>query len=119
MLAEIGAGDVPRLVVFNKIDRVGAPAVQEATTRALHERWPEAMVLSARRPSDVAALRLGLIAFFSRGLVEGEVCVPYDRQQRRGEIFASCEVLGERYQDDGVIFRVRTHPAMLERLRAS
>ncbi|HET6282175.1 MAG TPA: GTPase HflX, partial [Polyangia bacterium] len=119
VLADIGAADVPRLVVFNKIDRVGGLAAQEATTRALHERWPEAMVLSARRPSDVAALRLGLIAFFSLGLVEGEVCVPYDRQQRRGEIFASCEVLGESYQDDGVVFRVRTHPAMLERLRAS
>ena len=65
------------------------------------------------------ATPLGLIAFFSRNLVEGEVCVPYDRQQRRGEIFASCEVLGERYQDDGVVFRVRTHAAMLERLQAS
>src|SRR5689334_23966012 len=39
------------------------------------------------------------------------------RQKRRGEIFASCEVLGERYDDDGVVFRVRAHPATLERLR--
>ena len=43
--------------------------------------------------------------------------VPYDRQQMRGEIFAACEVLGESYDDAGVIFRVRAHPEMLERLQ--
>ena len=75
--------------------------------------------MSARRPADVAALRARLVAFFARDLVEGELHVPYDRQQLRGEIFAACEVLGERYNDDGVIFRVRAHPALLERLRAA
>jgi GTP-binding protein HflX len=67
----------------------------------------------------VARLRTRLIAFFARDLVSGEVRVPYDRQQLRGEIFASCEVLGERYQEDAVIFDVRAHPAVLERLRAA
>jgi hypothetical protein len=37
----------------------------------------------------------------------------------RGEIFASCEVLGERYNDEGVIFRVRARPELLERLQAA
>ena len=76
-------------------------------------------MLSARRPDDVARLRERLIAFFTRDLVEGEVRIPSDRQQLRGEIFASCEVLGERYDDDGVIFRVRAQPALLEKLRAA
>jgi GTP-binding protein HflX len=75
--------------------------------------------MSAHRPSDVAELRARLIAFFARDLVEGEVRVPYDRQALRGEIFASCEVLGERYEDDGVVFHLRAHPALLERLRAA
>jgi GTP-binding protein HflX len=117
VLDEIGAGDVPRLVVFNKIDRVGDQAAQDAKARELHERWPDAVVMSARRPADVTALRARLIAFFARDLVEGELHIPYDKQQLRGEIFASCEVLGERYQEDGVIFHVRAHPALLERLR--
>jgi GTP-binding protein HflX len=119
VLAEIGAGDVPRLLVFNKIDRVGGPDAQSAAHRRLSERWPDAVVMSARRPVDVTALRERLIAFFARDLVEGEVHVPYDRQARRGEIFAHCEVLEERYADDGVIFRVRAHPALLDRLRAA
>jgi GTP-binding protein HflX len=119
VLAEIGAADVPRLLVFNKIDRVGDPEAEAKATGALLARWPEAIVLSARRPTDVAALRARIIAFFARELVEGEVHVAYDKQQLRGEIFAGCEVLGERYDETGVIFQVRAHPAMLERLRAA
>ena len=119
VLAEIGAGDVPRLLLFNKIDRVGSPEAEAAATRALLERWPEAIVLSARRPDDVTQLHKRLVGFFNRDLVEGEVHVPYDRQQLRGEIFAACEVLEESYDDRGVIFRVRAHPEMLERLQAA
>ncbi|MDB4981184.1 MAG: GTP-binding protein HflX [Myxococcales bacterium] len=117
VLADIGAGEVPRLLIFNKIDRVGQT---EAETRAaLLARWPEALVMSARRPEDVAALHARLVAYFGRELVEGELLVPYDRQNLRGQIFALCEVLGERYQDDGVVFHVRAHPSTLDRLRAA
>ncbi len=119
VLAEIGAGDVPRLLVLNKIDRVGDVATEEVARKRLLARWPDAIVMSARRPADVTVLREHLVAFFSRGLVEGEVLVPYDRQHLRGQIFSECEVLGERYQDDGVIFHVRAPAALLERLRAA
>ena len=119
VLAEIGAGDVPRLLVFNKIDRVGDLDAEARTTQALLARWPDAVVMSARRPADVAALRERLVAFFARDLVEGEVHVPYDKQRLRGEIFAACEVLAERYDDHGVTFNVRAHPALLDRLRAA
>jgi GTPase len=119
VLADIGAVDVPRLLVFNKIDLVGDADAEATATAALLERWPDAVIISARRPTDVARMRDRLTAFFKRDLIEGDVCVPYDRQQLRGEIFAACEVLGERYNDDGVIFRVRAHPALLERLQAA
>jgi GTPase len=101
------------------MDRIGDAASEAATAEDLAKRWPESFVMSARRPEDVARLREHLVAFFVRDLVAGELRVPYDRQHLRGEIFASCEVLGERYQPDAVIFDVRAHPAVLERLRAA
>jgi GTP-binding protein HflX len=117
VLGEIGAGQVPRLLVLNKIDRCGE---DEATTCArVAQRWPEAMVISARRPEDVADLRRALIAFFDRQLVEEELRVPYDRQELRGQIFAHCQVLEERYEESAVVFRVRADPAELARLRAA
>jgi GTP-binding protein HflX len=119
VLAEIGAADVPRLLVFNKIDNVGDLDDEVRATQALLSRWPDAVVMSARRPEDVAHLRSRLVAFFARDMVEDDLHVPYDRQQLRGEIFAACEVLGERYTDDGVVFRVRAPQALLEKLRAA
>ncbi len=119
VLADIGAGDVPRLLVFNKIDACGDAEAQARTTDALLARWPDALVMSARRPADVARLREHLVGFFTRELVEGEICVPHHRQQLRGEIFAGCQVLSERSDESGVTFRVRAHPALLERLQAA
>jgi GTPase len=112
VLAEIGAAEVPRLVVLNKSDRV-------ADATLLQARWPEAIVMSARQPSDIARLREALVAFFDRRLVEGELRIGYDRQELRGEIFAHCQVLDERYEDHAVVFRVRGAPEQLARLRAA
>ncbi len=119
VLADIGAGALPRLIIFNKMDRLGDSASETATAEDLLARWPDSFVMSARRSEDVAKLRARLIAFFVRDLVAGELRVPYDKQHLRSEIFASCEVMGERYQPDAVIFDVRAHPSVLERLRAA
>jgi GTP-binding protein HflX len=119
VLEEIGAGTVPRLLVFNKIDRVGDQAAQAAATADLLSRWPDAVVMSARLPEDVTRLRARLLATFARDLVEGELRVPYEGQKLRGEIFASCQVLEERYEEGEVVFRVRTDTVGLARLQAA
>ena len=119
VLAEIGAAEIPRLIVFNKIDRVGDAARQDEVAQSLRARWPDSIVLSARRPEDVARLHAHLVAYFGRDLVPGELRIPYDRQHLRGEIFASCQVVAERYEDDVVVFEVRARPAVIERLKAA
>jgi GTP-binding protein HflX len=110
VLEEIGAKDVPRLLVFNKIDRGG----DEAALRAL---YPASIVMSARRDGDVAKLRGTIVAFFQRGLIEAEIFLPWSAQKLRGEIFANCEVLEERGANDGTFFRVRGEREAVERLR--
>jgi GTP-binding protein HflX len=116
VLADIGAADVPRLLVLNKIDKVADEA--EATAR-LAKQHPDAIIMSARNPGDVAHLHKTLVDFFSRQLVEEELRVPYDRQELRGQIFEHCQVLEERYEEGAVVFRVRADPAHLARLRAA
>jgi GTP-binding protein HflX len=117
VLDEIGAADVPRLLVFNKIDRVPAEARAEREA-ALRATWPDALVVSAKDPADVARVHAALACFFGRDLVEAELRVPWDRQQLRGEIFAACEVVEERAEPDGAVFRVRGRPGTIERLRS-
>lgn len=115
VLAEIGAGAVPKILVFNKLDKVGAEE-EEGVQRRLLAQYPEAIVMSARRPEDVARLRQTIIDTFARSLVEAELRVPYDQQQRRGDIYESCVVLEERYEEDAVVFRVKGEPGELARL---
>ena len=117
VLGEIGAKDVPRILVFNKIDRVGEQAAQAEREAALRAGHPACIVLSARREGDIARLREAIVAFFQRDLVEAELFLPWSAQQLRGEVFASCQVLEERAGNDGAFFRVRGEPASLERLR--
>jgi len=110
VLDEIGAKDVPRLLVFNKIDRGG----DEAALRAKH---PGCIVMSAKREGDVARLREAIVAFFQRELVETELFLPWSAQKLRGEIFESCQVLEERADGEGAFLRVRGDAAAVKRLR--
>jgi len=110
VLAEIGAKDVPRLLVFNKIDCGGSKA-------ALRKRYPKCVVMSARKPGDVAKLRETILAFFRKGLIEAELYLPWSAQKLRGEIFANCEVLEERAGDEGTFFRIRGESEAVKNLR--
>ena len=110
VLDEIGAKDVPRLLLFNKIDKGGDEA-------ALLAKHPGCIVMSAKREGDVARLREAIAAFFQRDLVEAELFLPWSAQNLRGEIFASCKVLEERADGEGAILRVRGDAEVVKRLR--
>jgi GTP-binding protein HflX len=110
VLEEIGAKDVPRLIVFNKIDRGGDEA-------ALRAKYPGCIVMSAKREGDVARLHEAIVAFFQRGLVEAELFLPWSEQNLRGQIFATCTVLEERADAEGAFLRVRGEPEAVGRLR--
>jgi GTP-binding protein HflX len=110
VLEEIGAKAVPRLLVFNKIDRGGDEA-------ALRAKYPGCIVMSALREADIAKLREEITAFFQRDLVEAEIFLPWSAQNLRGEIFASCKVLEERSDGEGAFLRVRGDAEAVKRLR--
>lgn len=118
VLAEIGAGGVQRIRIFNKIDQVeGGDAVVAELTASLSGRYPGCIVMSARRPEDIERLKGIIRGHFARHLSEAELFLPWDAQQLRGKLFSSCEVLDERADEVGAHFRVRGVPEVLEGLR--
>jgi GTPase len=117
VLGEIGAEVVPRIRIFNKIDCVGDPAAQAGHEAMLRARYPECMVMSARRGDDVAKLHATIQAFFQKDLIEAEIFLPWAVQQLRGEIFANCEVVEERADGEGTFLRVRGEPETIDDLR--
>jgi GTP-binding protein HflX len=110
VLGEIGAGEVPRLLVFNKIDRAG-------DADALRARYKDCVVMSARSKEDVAKLHGRIVEFFQKDLVEAELFLPWAAQKQRGEIFSSCEVLEERPGAEGSVLYLRGEPEVVKRLQ--
>ena len=117
VLAEIGAQDVPRIRVFNKIDNAGDAAAQAEREAMLRVQYPDCIVMSARRSDDVVLLHKTIVAFFTQDMIESELFLPWSAQQLRGEIFARCEVLEERADGEGAFFRVRGESGAVNGLR--
>ena len=112
VLREIGADSVPSRLVLNKIDRVTPEA-----RAALAQKHPDAILLSAHNPADVAALRETIIAFFEASMVDDRLTLPYAKQGLLGEIYESARVLSEDYDEKGRILNVRGLPGAIARLR--
>jgi GTP-binding protein HflX len=112
VLREIGAEAVPSRLLLNKIDRVG-----EADRAALRAKHPDAILLSAKSPEDVAALRETIIAFFEATMVEDQLVLPYAKQGLLGEVYENVRVLSENHDTTGRIMKVRGLPGAIARLR--
>jgi GTP-binding protein HflX len=112
VLREIGADSVPSRLILNKIDRVS-----EADRAALREKHPEAILLSAKSPDDVAALRETIIAFFEAAMVDDQLVLPYAKQGLLSDVYENARVLSEDYDTNGRIMNVRGLPGAIARLR--
>jgi len=104
-------------VSFNKIDFVGDAAAQAACEATLKLQYPGCIVMSAKRPGDVANLHQTIVEFFQQDLVETEIFLPWSAQQLVGEIYATCKVLEERSDEEGTFYRVRGATQALDHIR--
>jgi GTPase len=111
VLRDIGAAEVPSLLLLNKVDRL-----DEAARRALAERFPGAMLLSAHAPADVAALRQAVLDFFEAQMVEADLLIPYAHQGLIGEVYETARVLSETFDEMGRSVRVRSLPGAIAKL---
>jgi GTP-binding protein HflX len=118
VLKEINADVIPRILVFNKIDHVGDAVAQAECEAALRLKYPSCIVMSARRPDEVANLHQKIVEFFQQDLVETEIFLPWAMQQLRGEIYANCQVLNERSNDEGTFFMVRSEHDVIKSILA-
>ena len=118
VLKNIGANDAPKIRVFNKIDHVGDLDAQSALRNKLHEKYPDCIVMSARKSEDVARLHQTIVTFFQQDLLKIELFIPWANQQIRGQIYANCQVLNERSTDDGTFLIVRGEPSVIKNMQA-
>lgn len=111
VIAEVGAGDLPNVLVLNKRDRLEPDHLE-----SLKREHPGAVILSALDPGDVRALRDRLIEFFEQGMVERELFLPWGTERMIGTIRDSARVLEEQHSEEGTRLRLRGPARVLDRL---
>jgi GTP-binding protein HflX len=110
VLAEIGAGEVPELMAFNKAD-----LTPEA--KRLAARYPGAVMISALTGEGVEGL-VEAVGDRLRAMARVvELVVPYDRGDVLAAVHREGEVLVERHDEESTQLRVRVDEAGAARFR--
>lgn len=111
VLDEVGATDIPSLLILNKRDRLSSEEVN-----SLRNEFPEALFLSTRNSEDLKELRERLISFFEQDMIEEEVFIPYTVKGVIGELRSNTRVLSENYTEQGLQLKVRGTKEHLQRI---
>lgn len=111
-LSEIGTEGIAERLLLNKRDRLSDDTLAE-----LQQEFPEALIISAHAPDDVAAVREMIITFFDGAAVEQSLFVPYTQQALVAPIYQHTTVVSETHDERGTHFTLRAPVSVLERLR--
>ncbi len=110
VLEEIGAGEAPRLLVFNKADLLDDDERREATLG-----HPDAIFVSAQEGEGIELLRDRIEEAFQETLREVELLVPYSEGARLHELHELAGELERTERGDGVLVRARVPAGELHR----
>ncbi|MGN6276467.1 MAG: GTPase HflX [Solirubrobacterales bacterium] len=110
VLEEIGAGEKPRLLVFNKIDLLSE---EERRETALDH--PEAVLISAQDDLGLDQLRERIEAAFEETLTEVELLIPYSEGGRLHELHEVAGDLKRTDREDGVLVHAKVPSAEMHR----
>jgi GTP-binding protein HflX len=102
VLLEIGAAELPELIVFNKADVVGDQGM-----RRLANLYPEAVFVSARTGSGLDELLARIGELVEKTMVTMTLEIPYTRGDLVAAVHRLGEVIEEKHDDNGTILEVR------------
>src|ERR1700712_5055425 len=107
VLAEIGAADVPELVVVNKAD-IADPLV----IARLRQREPHSVVVSAQTGEGIPGALEALEADLPRPAVEVAALLPYDRGDLLSRVHDNGEVISVEHTAEGTLLKARVNEAL-------
>ncbi len=114
VLSEIGADELPTMVVVNKID-----LVDPLRRRRLGNRFPGAPQVSARMGEGLEELRTSIAAHFAERFEAVRLLLPYEDGGKLAELYELGAPIDERVdRPEGVFVRARLGHADLRRFAA-
>lgn len=114
VLSKLDAQRIPRLVVFNKVDRLGVPFHETGLSSLAGER--PYVALSSHDPKGVGELRDLLLGMARGSLRKKEIFVPYMRQELTQAIYSRCRVLETHASAHGTQFLIEGEAHTVEQI---
>ena len=103
VLGEIGAGELPVELVLNKVD-----AIDPLARRRIANRFPDALLVSARTGEGLDELRRRIADRFAERFEPVRLLIPYAEGARLAELYALGAPVDERAdREEGVFIRAR------------
>lgn len=112
VLKEVGAIEVPSLIVLNKRDKLTDEQAQQ-----LMQEFPDAIMMSTRNKEDLSMLRDKIMSYFESNMIDEDLFVPYTAKGVIGEIRNKMKVLNEEYTDQGIQIRVRSSEQSIKKIQ--
>jgi GTPase len=111
-LEDLGAGDKPTLVVFNKIDLLK----ERSALAAISEKHPNHVFISAARGINITGLKDEVGKMMEQEFIIEEFSIPQSNQKIISQLYDAGEMLERTYEDDRVLLKLRLHRRDRERL---
>jgi GTP-binding protein HflX len=103
VLEELEVGEKPRLIVFNKKDKLDNP--YQAMIKA--RTYPNHFIVSAQDADEIEDLRSSIINHFLDLQDDYELFVPYERGDLHSKIIGKTNVLSTKHHEDGTFYKIK------------
>jgi GTP-binding protein HflX len=110
-LEDLGAGDTPTLVVFNKVDMLHDRSILPT----LSEKHPNCVFISAVRGINILGLKEAVAQMLEKEFMIEEIVLPDSKQKLIAQLHDVGEVLDRTYEDGKVRMKIRIHRRDKER----
>ncbi|HVN49200.1 MAG TPA: GTPase HflX [Bacteroidota bacterium] len=111
-LEDLGAGDKPTLIVFNKVDLLK----DRSALATISEKHPKHIFISAARGINMTGLKDEVGKMLEQEFIIEEFSIPQSRQKIISQLYDAGEMLERTYEDDRVLLKLRLHRRDRERL---
>ncbi len=102
-LHELGVGDVPTLLVFNKVDLL----TDRSALPLLAAQHQNSVFISATRGINILGLRTQLLSLLQSEFQEEVLTIPQDQQRLISYLHSVAEITEKQYTDNDVILHIR------------
>lgn len=104
-LKELGAGSIPMITVFNKVDRLEEPIVYPKMV------GEDKIYLSAREPDSLARLTKMVLDKIYAEYILAEFLIPYEKGQIASYFMEHSHMVRQEYEEKGIRIITRCHMA--------